>query len=431
MMDRVARHGRGLGALFASNLVGYGGNFLCLLLIVTHCPVDVFAAYTVAQAVQALAAGWFDAGLGSSIQTLVARGGPESAGVYRSASWRWTLATVPSVLLVLALGSFSLPHWERQPNPFLSPYLLTGFVGVGLIQARVLLASSLAFAEGRIDRFCLLQGVASLGRLLLVLLLLWLRGTLAFSSLLLVEAGAASLTWGVASWAKRPAVDSFSPAETLAARQRLRDFLLPSMPSVFLGGLASTVTLFGGSLFAAPAAIASYGIFQKVGQLVVFAWGPINQYVGRHLCVQSSRTRRGNAERRYLLGALAGYVFFAMVMMGIYVVAGRCSQHYSLLHPLAFALYLVGLGGGLAYVSLDTVLASRGAADHRLAGAFLVAIRTALVAILRPSGLVLLIALDTFTLFPVIGYFLYRLARPPLEPEDVRLQECLSPRETK
>lgn len=422
--DGLARHRGNLGKLFTSNAIGYAGNALSLWLIIAHAPIEVFAAYTIAQGVQTLAAGWFDAGLGSSIQVLVARGGTASAAAYRIASRRWTLAIIPAIAAVLIPGSLFLAHWQSHQNPQLHPELLLGFVGVGLMQARVLLAGSFAFGEGRFNLVCFLQSIAALSRLALILLLVWLRGRLVFSSLLGIEAGAAFLTWGAAALTGRRAHQLSVPVELPAARRELRKFLLPSMPSVFLGGIASTITLFGASLFAAPAAIAPYGVFQKFGQFFTFFWSPINQYVGRRLCVQGKTANRHDLARRYLVSALAGYGLFAAGALGLYLLAGHCWHHYSLVHPWAFAVWLVGTGGGVAYVGLDTVLAARGRADHRLASALLIALRTALVLLLRPSSLIAVVALDGLTLFPVIGYFYYRFTHPPATEEILPVAEC-------
>ncbi|CAF0694333.1 polysaccharide biosynthesis protein [Candidatus Methylacidithermus pantelleriae] len=425
IFDGLRRHRWDLAKLFSSNAVVYAGNTLTLLLVVAYAPIGVFAAYTVGQGVQTLAATWFDAGLGSSIQVLVARGKVATVSAYRLASWRCALAIVPAIAAVLIPASFLFAQWQSHQNPRLDPYFLLGFVAAGLMQARVQLAGCFAFGEGRFNVFFLVQSLGSIARLVLVVLLVWTQGRLSGPSLVFVEVGAACLTWGVAVGMGLRQGQPPSFAEILAARRELRKFLPPSMVWVLFEGLASTVTLFGASHFATPAEIAPYGVFQKVRGLIVFFWSPINQFVGRCLCIQHSAKNQNKLACHYLVTSLASYGAFACGLMGLYVAAGHYWHHYSLVHPWAFALSLIYTGEGIAYVSLDTVLVARGRADHRFASAFLVVLRTALVILVKPSSLIALVALEVLTLLPGIAYFTYRLVNPKACEDLQVVPECV------
>jgi len=388
-------------------------NFLATLLIVAKASPDTFAAYTVGLSVLMLAANWSDAGLANTLQVLATQYGNERERLeqYKKVGLRYAMRIVP-IGFALLLGLAAILYFQsqvfRSQDSF---YLLAAFAVIGVVAARTSFWNALLYSSGNFKRSSIVQAVPAVVRVILIVAAITITG-LNFGLLMVLTLLPVVLGWGL-SWyawwrtivAMPCASGQQSEAETSAEVWR---FLKPTMASVIFNSLSYNITLLGASFFTTGVAIAGYGIFLRLNQVISIFLGVLTAYVARQLRLMPSLAVRKQRGIVFIIGALLIYLAYTLVAMATYRVLSLHIHHYSLDYLLEFAVFLFGSGIGYTTVILDAVLASFGRADHRLLGsAALVGLNAVLILLMRPNNLFLMVIIDTLSILPTLFYYVW------------------------
>ena len=413
----LTRHLQPLTLLGAAAVLVGGTNVLSTLLIVARTSPDVYAAYTVGLSILMLASNWSDAGLASTLQVLATQPGNDRRGLeqYKEVGLRYAKRIVPLGLSITVgltgILFFQSQVFQAQGNF----YLLAAFAVTGVVAARTGFWNALLYSSGNFKESSAVQAIPAVARVIFILIAIIVTG-LNFGVLLMVTLLPAVLGWGLARFAWRRSILATpcgraqeSEAET---DLRVRQFLKPTLMSVVFNSVSYNVTLLGTSFFTAGVPIAVYGIFLRLNQIISTFSGVLIPYKARQLRLGPSETSRKRKGVLFIGSGLVIYLAYSLLAMFAYQILGKYVRHYSLDYPFEFAIFLFYNGVGHVVVMLDAVLASFGCVSHRLLGsAMLGIINTALVPLLRPKSLLLMLTIDTASIFPTMLYYAWVFRR--------------------
>lgn len=415
----LIRNLKPLSGLWSASLVVAGANFGAVLLIVTGAPVEIYAAYTIGQAFVALAAAWTDGGLSSTLNVLAAQRGDKGTvfEAYRASGLKYSRLIVPfGYLAVLLVGIVLLLFGRALLDVKLEFYALAGFALAGLIQARTNFCGALLYAAGEFKTYNLSLALPALVRLLLIGLALWFLGRLELNLLLGVTLLPGLLGWGLA-WRglqrvrQKLAIDP-NQKQTVEVETEVRQFLKPSLYAVILDSLGYNLNTLGASLYTTSLALAAFGVFQRLNQIISMFANPLIQYVTRKLRLLPESGERNQKELLYITSFVVLYSLYSLLALAGYSLAGNWLGHYSLKYPLEFGVFLLTNGLGYLTLILNSVLAARGRASHRVPGTFLqLATLSALIFLLHPGQLLLIVLFHALSLLTTVIYYGYLFAR--------------------
>lgn len=413
----VSQHLKPLTVLWSASILLSGMNLLATLLIVAEASPELYAMYTIGLSILMLASNWTDAGLASTLTVLATQSGQERERLerYKQVGFRYAIKIIP-IGFVMVLGLTGLVFFQSQvfhaQDNF---FVLAAFALIGVVTARTSFWNALLYASGNFKKSSVVQAAPAVARVILIGIAITITG-LSFNLLVVLTLLPVAIGWGLSRHAWRRTVMAMpcalikqSEAETNA---EVWGFLKPTMMSVAFNTLSYNMTLLGASFFTTGVSIAAYGVFWRFNQAIVVLVAPLNAYVGRQLRIVASVSERKRKGTAYLAAGVLGYMVYGLVAFTAYLLLGQYLNHYSLDYPLEFFVFLLSILLGYIFVMLDTVLSSTGSASHRILGALLYCgLNTLLILVLRPDNLLIMVIIDTVSLLPAVGYYLYRFVK--------------------
>lgn len=414
----LAKNLKPLSGLWSASLLVAGANFGAVLLIVSKAPVEVYAAYTVGQALLALAAAWTDGGLASTLNVLAAQPGDkkEVLEIYRAVGLKYSWRIVPfGYLATLGVAAVLLLFGGGMLGVKVEFYVLAGFALIGLIQSRTSFCAALLYATGEFKRYNLSQALPAIARLVLIGAAILFTNTLGLDLLLGLTLLTGLFGWAIAFYGlqqtrrRLPSSSLTEPPEEI--EQRVKRFLKPSFYAVVIDSLGFNLNTLGASLFTTSVPIAAFGVFQRLNQIITMFAGPLIQYVTRKLRLVPASNERKQKELLYIFSFMLMYGLYGLLALVCYALAGAYLDHYSLKYPVEFAVFLVTNGLGYLTLVFNSVLVARGGANHRVAGTLLQLISLALlIFLLHPGNLLLIVSFHALSLLFTVIYYGYLFA---------------------
>jgi len=398
----------GLGSVSVTASIA---NFLAIFMIVVYSPLEVYAAYTIGQAILALSSAWSDGGLANTMQVMAAQQGDQRGAfeLYKKAGMKFSWRIVPFAYLTILALVYVLLQFSNVLVK-VDFYVLAGFGVIGILNARASFCSALIYAVGQFKSYSISRSAAAPARPLLIGTAVLACETLRLDVLMTVEMLASLFGWGIANYYLKVGTKRLAPSPCIEHQKdidsKVKRFLKPSLFAVSFGSLAHNLNIIGSSLFAINISIAAFGVFQRINQIFATFSGTLIPYGSRRLRLISESADRRQKEIFSVYGIMLTYGGYSFLCILLYQIAGRYFEHYSLNYPVEFFIFLVVNGLGYLTVTLNSILLARGGAHHLIPGTLMQLISIAvLISLVHPNSLIQIVSIHGASLLPTLSYY--------------------------
>ena len=414
---QLSHHLKPLAGLWSASALVSAGNFIAIFTIVAYSPVEVYAAYSIGQAILALSSAWSDGGLANTMQVMAAQHGNQRGALelYKKAGMKFSLRIVPFAYAAILIMAGVLMKFSKLLEG-VDFYVLAGFGLVGVLNSRANFSTALLYAIGNFKSYSISRAVAASARPFLVVAAVIGINTLQLNVLVAIEVLASLFGWAVACYYGRMAITRMTSSPVIECQEevnvKIKQFLKPSFFAVIFRSLGHNLNVFGASLFAMNISIAAFGVFQRLNQIFGMVAGPLISYGARKLRLIPKTTDRRRKEILSIYGILFIYGGYSIVCILVYNIAGAYSRHYSLDYPLEFFIFLAVNGVGYLIVALNSILLARGNARHLVPGTLMQLVSISiLIAVICPDNLFEIVSLQGASLLPTVFYYGYLFAK--------------------
>lgn len=415
--SQLSYHLKPLAGLWFASVLVSATNFIAIFMIVAYSPVEVYAAYTIGQAILALSSAWSDGGLANTMQVMAAQHGNQRGALelYKKAGMKFSLRIVPFAYAAVLIVAGLLMKFSKVLEG-VDFYALAGFGLVGVLNSRANFSTALLYAIGNFKNYSISRSVGASVRPFLVVVAVLTTNTLQLNLLVAIELLASLFGWAVAYYYGRMSIARIASSPVIECQEevnfKVKQFLKPSFFAVWFGSMGHNLNLFGASLFAMNISIAAFGVFQRLNQIFGMVAGPLISYGSRRLRLLSETTDRRRKEVLSIYGILFIYGGYIIVCILAYNIAGVYFQHYSLDYPLEFFIFLVINGVGYLTVALNSILLARCDASHLVPGTLMQFVSISiLIAVIHPDNLLQIVSLQGASLLLTVFYYGYLFIR--------------------
>ena len=396
------RHFPILVPLWSSSGIVSLTNALSIFLLVAKTPKYIFASYAIAQAITFLVNVWTDGGVSSAIQVLAAQDENNKAHfeTYKKESLKVSVRLILIMGLLLWVIIF-LFHYKGKFFEKIPLTLIKAFFLVGLLQSRQSFCLSFLYALGKFNHYSWLQTFSPIFRLFcLIIILYFFCFSVSLMTLFCIDFISYGLGWLLCGYFLNKIENRLSSKNinniiiTQNIRNELWKFVFPSLQSSVLLSIAHwSGTLFG-ALFATDTVVAIYSIFQRCNQILLLAFGPLNNYIGRKLRLIHAITERFFKAKKYLFFIAIIDILFSILLYGVYILANKYYHHYIFEYPNTFIIFLFSAYFGIIYCAMDTILSAWGKATHRFFSSWISAGKILFFSFIQPKTAALLFLID-------------------------------------